>query len=195
MSTVNQGNQAGQANPSMKKPTSQDQGQKGNPNMLTSTSNPGTENREWTRATEKAKDSANCATEAATHAANAVSSMANQAVSDVSSMASKAASDAATMASQAACNVGKQADELTANCGHQIEGFGETLGRNAPHSGYLGSASQAVANTVKESGHYIEEHKLSGIAADVAQVIKRNPIPAVCIALGLGWFVGRQLRG
>jgi len=196
MNTTSQSGQSSQTNQGSqaKKPGSQDP-MKGNPNMLNAASNPGSENREWDRATEKAKDAASCATEMASHAANAVSGMASQAASNLGTMASHAASDVGTMASQAACNVGKQADELTANCGHNIESFGDTIRKNTPSSGYLGAASRAVADTVKESGHYIEEHKLSGMAADVVSVIKKNPLPAVCIALGLGWFLGRQLRG
>ena len=154
-----------------------------------------TETREWNRAADKAKDTVGCASDMASHAANAVGAMASQAANDVGTIAGQAASDVGKMAGQAASDVGRKADELTANCGAGIQSFGETMRKNTPQSGYLGTASQAVANTVKDTGHYIEEHKLSGMTADVAQLVKRNPLSAVCIAVGLGWFIGRQLRG
>jgi len=210
MSTVNQekkGSFQDTGNQERKTP-SQDPGFKrpntGNPNMPTTPA--AAVETEWNQVADKAKDLATTAGECASHTAAAVGTMASQAVSDagkmasqaacdVTKMASQAASDVTKMASQAASDVGRRADDLTASAGAGIEGFGETIRRNTPQSGVFGTASQAVANTVKESGHYLEEHKLSGMAEDIALVIKRNPIPAVCIALGIGWFAGRALRG
>ena len=140
--------------------------------MSNSTLTPGVNSDEWTQAVGKAKEAAASVGEMANHAGSAVGAMANQ----------------------AACDVGQRADELTANAGVGIQGLGNRLSQNAPHSGVLGSASQAVARTVKDGGEYLEDAKLSGITEDVAQLIRRNPIPAVLIALGLGWFVSRNLR-
>jgi hypothetical protein len=58
----------------------------------------------------------------------------------------------------------------------------------------LGRASGAVADALDRGGRYIEEKKISGMAGDVTDVIQRNPIPAVLVALGLGFFLGRALR-
>ncbi len=98
------------------------------------------------------------------------------------------------MAGQAASDVGTKADELTASAGAGIHGLGDRLSKIAPQTGPLGSASQAVAQTVKDGGKYIEGAKLSGISEDIAQLIRRYPIPAVLIGVGLGWFVCRKLR-
>ena len=38
------------------------------------------------------------------------------------------------------------------------------------------------------------EGKFSGMTEDVAQLIRKNPIPAVLIGIGLGWFAARALR-
>ena len=40
----------------------------------------------------------------------------------------------------------------------------------------------------------MEEAKLSGITEDIAKLIRRNPIPAVLIAIGLGWCAAGRLR-
>ncbi|HTN02894.1 MAG TPA: hypothetical protein VL132_13500 [Planctomycetaceae bacterium] len=133
---------------------------------------PSVTEKEWTQAAGKARDAAASAGEVASHAASAVGAMASQAVGDV----------------------GRRADNLTARAGVGIQELGDELGRNTPHTGLLGSASQAVARTVRESGEYVESAKLSGMTDDVAHVIRRNPIPAVLISLGVGWFVGRSLR-
>ena len=139
--------------------------------MLTSTLTPGIDKQEWAQAADKAKEAAASVGEMASHAASAVGAMANQ----------------------AACDVGRKADDLTANAGLGIQELGDRLGRQAPQAGVLGSATQAVARTVKDSGEYIEGAKLSGMTEDLAQLIRRNPIPAVLIAVGLGWFVGRKI--
>jgi hypothetical protein len=109
-------------------------------------------------------------------------------------MAGHAVSAVGEMASRAASDVGRKADDLTASAGVGIQELGERLGQKVPHAGYVGSASQAVARTVKEGGEYLEGAKLSGITEDVARVIRRNPIPAILIAIGLGWFVGRTFK-
>jgi ElaB/YqjD/DUF883 family membrane-anchored ribosome-binding protein len=58
----------------------------------------------------------------------------------------------------------------------------------------LGRASGAVADALDSSGRYIEERNISGIANDVTDVIRRNPIPAVLVAVGLGFLLGRTMR-
>ena len=139
--------------------------------MSNSTLTPSVNKDEWTQAAGKARDAAGCVGEMASHAASAVGAM----------------------ASQVACDVGKKADDLRASAGVGIQGLGDRLSKQAPQTGVLGSASQVVASTVKGGGEYIEGVKLNEMTEDVAQLIRRNPIPAVLIALGLGWFVGRKL--
>lgn len=139
--------------------------------MPSPTVNSGVSNNEWNQAGGKAKDAAASAGEMAGHAAMAVSEM----------------------ASHAACEIGKEADALTARAGSGIQELGDRLSRNTPKSGLMGTASQRVAETVKEGGAYVQNAKLSGITEDFAHLIRRNPIAAVCVALSLGWFVGRKL--
>ena len=125
---------------------------------------------------------------------NQAANKAREAAASVGEMANQAACAVGSMASHAACDVGKKADDLTASAGIGIQELGDRLSKNTPHSGVLGSASQAVARSVKDSGEYLEGAKLSGMTEDFAQLIRKNPLPAVFIALGLGWFVARKLR-
>ena len=152
--------------------------------MSSSTTRPGIENNDWAQATEKAKE-----------AAASVSEMASLAASAVGVMSSHVASDASVIASQAVRDVGKKADQLAANAGVGIQGLGDMLSKNSPQAGVLKGASDAVAGVVKEGGEYLQEAKLTGLTEDVSHVIRRNPIPSVVIALGVGWFIGRALKG
>jgi len=117
---------------------------------------------------------------------------------DVASQAmDKAREGAATvghMASQAASAVGKTADNLASSAGTGIKNLGETLRENAPREGMLGNASQTVANTIKDSGRYLEEAGLSGVAEDLTEMIRRNPVPAILIGIGVGFLIGRAMR-
>lgn len=140
--------------------------------MSNSTQSSGVKTNEWTQAEGKARDAA----------------------ADVGEMAGHAASAVGAMASQAACEVGKKADNLTASAGVGIQGLSDRLGQNTPQTGMLGNASQAVAKGLHGGGEYLADAKLSGMTEDIAQLIRRNPIPAVLLAIGLGWFVAGKLR-
>jgi ElaB/YqjD/DUF883 family membrane-anchored ribosome-binding protein len=108
--------------------------------------------------------------------------------------AKEAVSAAGEMAASTASAMGKKADDLTAAAGHRIGGLGDTLAQKAPHEGMAGAASQAVAEGIKESGRYIEQAKLSGMAHDVEHVIKNHPIPALLVCFGIGFCLGRMIK-
>jgi len=127
-----------------------------------------------------------------------VASQAYDKAKDVASQAydkaKESASSVGEMVSGAASSVGKKAEDLTASAGSSIRQFGDTLSQKAPHEGMLGNASQTVANTLRDSGKYIEEAGLKGMTEDVTELIRRNPFPAVLVGLGIGFLIGRALR-
>jgi hypothetical protein len=102
--------------------------------------------------------------------------------------------NAVEMAKDAACAVGHKAEDATAAAGHGIAGFGERIADKGPHSGFAGTATQAVGDTLQKGGHYIEEQKLSGMAGDVVDMVKAHPIPIVIAALGIGFLIGRSMK-
>jgi len=119
---------------------------------------------------------------------------AKEAGTQVLGKAKEAASAAGEMASHTAAAVGHKADDLAAAAGHEIREFGDTIAHRGPHQGLAGAASQAVADSVKGSGRYIEEAKLSGMAHDVEQVIRNHPLPALLVCFGVGFCLGRVLK-
>ena len=143
---------------------------------------------------DKAKEAAANVGDNVNQAASALGEKASQAACTIGEMASEAGCAVGSMASQAACDVGHKANDLAASAGAGIKGLGDKLSQNAPRSGLVGNATQAVAKSVHDSGQYIEDAKLSGMVEDVAQLIRRNPIPAVFLAIGLGWVVARKMR-
>jgi uncharacterized protein YjbJ (UPF0337 family) len=80
-----------------------------------------------------------------------------------------AAHDVAARLTQTAGEVGATAQETTA------------------------TATSAVADTVKGAGGYLQAKGMDRITGDLTGLIRRYPIPAVLIGLGIGLLVGRSL--
>jgi ABC-type transporter Mla subunit MlaD len=88
-------------------------------------------------------------------------------------------------------NMAKSADSAAERVGDNIKSFANTIKENAPREGYMGAASNAVASTVESAGRYLQEQGLTGAAEDMTTMIRRNPIPAVLIGIGLGFLLAR----
>jgi len=121
---------------------------------------------------------------------DAATSVANQA----GDMASKVASQASDMASKVVNKVGETAESATSSVGSSLQSAAGSLRENLPNKGMLGTATETVASTLESSGKYLEDKGLSGMSDDIAGVIKRYPIPAVLLALGLGYLIARSTR-
>jgi ElaB/YqjD/DUF883 family membrane-anchored ribosome-binding protein len=107
--------------------------------------------------------------------------------------AKDAASHVGEAAQHAATAVGQTAENATAAVGQGVQKAAEGVREYGPHEGMLGSATQTVADTLESTGKYVEQKNLSGMVDDVSGLIKRNPIPAVLIGLGIGFLIGRAL--
>jgi ElaB/YqjD/DUF883 family membrane-anchored ribosome-binding protein len=97
-------------------------------------------------------------------------------------------------AKDAASYVGDKAEHATEAVGAGIENLGDKVRRISPKDGMLHNAGEAVADTLESSGRYLEEHGLSGIGEDVTSMVRRNPIPALLIAVGIGFMLARITR-
>jgi hypothetical protein len=75
-----------------------------------------------------------------------------------------------------------------------MESAASSLRSHAPQSGMLGSAASSVADAMESTGRYLEREGLSGIADDVTGLIKRNPIPAMLLAVAVGYLLARATR-
>jgi len=135
------------------------------------------------QAGQKAQDFAHTAGQKAQEFAHT----AGQKISDAASAAGHKVQDAASA-------VGHKAEDATSTLGSGIQSAANRVRDSLPREGMLGKASEAFADTLDRTGRYIEERNISGMANDVTEVIRRNPIPAVLVAVGLGFLLGRTLR-
>ncbi|MDZ4858742.1 MAG: hypothetical protein SGI88_07140 [Candidatus Hydrogenedentes bacterium] len=61
----------------------------------------------------------------------------------------------------------------------------------SPQSGMAGTATSAVAHSLERTGDYLQSEGLSGIADDLTNVVRRNPIPALLAAIGVGFLIAQ----
>jgi hypothetical protein len=104
--------------------------------------------------------------------------------------AKEAASSVSHSAEGAASYVGQKAESATASVGGSMKSLGQSIREKHPHGGAVGDA---VANSLESAGRYLEEEGLKGMADDVTNLIRRNPVPAVLIGVGIGFLVARAM--
>jgi uncharacterized protein YjbJ (UPF0337 family) len=70
----------------------------------------------------------------------------------------------------------------------------ETAGAAAAKAQEMaGVAATAVADTVAGAGTYVQERGVQALPGDLAGLIRRHPVPALLIGLGIGFVLGRSL--
>jgi hypothetical protein len=104
------------------------------------------------------------------------------------------AHEAAGAATDAAKNLGRKADDAVGAAGGGLRTAADSLRQHTPHEGVLGAASSRVADALDRGGRYLEEEKLSGLAKDMAALVRRYPLPAVLLGVGLGFLIARTGR-
>jgi ElaB/YqjD/DUF883 family membrane-anchored ribosome-binding protein len=121
---------------------------------------------------------------------SSVESAASQAGEKVQQATSAAMSKAQELASTAS----KRADEATAALGERVKSAGSALRDRGPHEGMLGSATGAVADSLEHTGRYIQEEGVLGMVEDLTELIRRNPIPAMMVGVGIGFLLAKMTR-
>lgn len=89
--------------------------------------------------------------------------------------------------------IGTKADQATAAAGRGIQSAADTIRENTPNEGILGSAAEAVSSTVERGGRYLEEKRISGMMDDLTDTIRNHPVPALLIAVGVGFLLARAM--
>jgi len=135
--------------------------------------------------------------EAKQAAVSAASGLAQKAQDTASTLADKA-KDAASGVSQRASDVAHKAedkaDDALATMGQRMSSMAGSLRQSTPRSGVVGSAAETVADKLESGGRYLQEHGVSEITDDLASVIRRNPVPSLCLAFGVGFLIGMAAR-
>lgn len=102
-----------------------------------------------------------------------------------------AAKDVADKAGDYARKAGDKLDGVTSSVGSGIKNMAGTVRNAVPEGGVMGTAGHAVADTLEKGGDYLESQGLSGIADDLGNLIKRNPVPATLVGIAIGYLIAR----
>jgi hypothetical protein len=115
----------------------------------------------------------------------------NKGSSSVADKAKDIASNVADKAKEAACGVGARAEDATHAVGSGMQSLAGTVRDKLPQSGMLGSAGSTLASGLENTGRYLQEGGLKGMGEDLTSMIRRNPLPAMLIGIGLGFMLAR----
>jgi len=126
--------------------------------------------------------------------ASGLTDKAKDTASNLYDKAKDAASGLADRAGSVASGAMDKAEDATGAMGHGMRSLADTIDRGGPDGGMLGTAASAVADSLRTGGEYLEQHGLSGIADDLTDLIKRNPIPALFVGIGIGYLLARATR-
>jgi hypothetical protein len=134
-----------------------------------------------------------------------VGDAADEAASGLAATVKEAVSSAVETTTDLASSVVQKVEDVASTIGHKAEGAVETVGGQmkslagtirdkAPKGGVLGTAASGVASTLESGGVYLQEHNLHGMAEGVTDLIRRYPLPAILVGVGMGFLVGRFSR-
>jgi hypothetical protein len=157
--------------------------------------NPMTPSRTGTGSlTEKGTEAVSSMSEQAKDAASSTAHRVGEAAWSATQKAKEMASSVGQSASEVAFHVGQKADDTTSAVGGGMRSLAGTLRGNMPHEGMMGSASTAVADTLDRGGRYLQEEGLRGVGKKLTNLIRRNPLPALLIGIGVGFLIARSVR-
>jgi gas vesicle protein len=128
------------------------------------------------------------------HKAESLASDAADKARQAASTVTERAHDLASSASEMATNAGKRVTDTVSHLGENIQSAAGTLRDRGPREGRLGDATSAVADRMDSAGRYLQEEGLSGMADDLTTLIRRNPIPALFVGIGIGFLLARITR-
>jgi hypothetical protein len=119
---------------------------------------------------------------------------AKEAAGQMADRAKEAASSATQSAKDMAADAQRKADSALSSVGDRLQSAAGTIREKGPHEGFLGTASSRLASNLEDSGRYLQEEGLRGMAEDVTDCIRRNPVASMFVGIGLGFLLARAIR-
>jgi len=113
-------------------------------------------------------------------------------ISSIGETAKDTASAVVHSAEDAAAYMGHKAEDATTAVGDGLTSLSKTIRAHSPQDGIAGQASTAVANTLESTGAYLKEEGLKGMADEVNELVRRHPMPALLVAVGVGFLIARM---
>jgi uncharacterized protein YjbJ (UPF0337 family) len=102
--------------------------------------------------------------------------------------------EARVAAEEMAASATEKASQSMSAVGEKIGSLADTIRERAPHEGAMGTAATTVANKLGAAGSYLQEKKVDHMVGDLTSMIRRYPIPALLIGLGIGYLLAGRSR-
>jgi len=109
---------------------------------------------------------------------------------DASSLASKAVGETKRLGAF----MEEKAEQAAKAVGAGMESVSCMIHKNEPQSGVLHDVGETLAAKLESGGRYLESHGLTGVGEDVTNMVRRNPIPALLIGIGVGILLARMVK-
>jgi|SRR5579885_3099297 len=94
----------------------------------------------------------------------------------------------------ATLNVGDaagRADRATKSAGEAVEAAAVRVREHLPQEGRLGAVAGKFADTLEQSGAYLRQEGLTGVLDDLETLIRRYPVQALLLGVGIGYVLSR----
>ena len=105
-----------------------------------------------------------------------------------------AISAAAAKTRDVASSTLQMAEGAVDTIGGEMKSLAGSIREKAPAGGMCGGAASGIANTLESSSAYLQERNLDGLGGDATNLIRRYPLQALLVGLGVGFLVGRIVR-
>ena len=126
-----------------------------------------------------------------TGGATGVMDKARDVASNVADRAKDTASTVADTARDWASTAGQKAEGALESVGSGMTSLAGSVRESVPSGGVLGSAGHYVADALESGGRYLQQEGFRGIGEDLTNMIRRNPIPALLLGIGVGYLLAR----
>jgi cell division septum initiation protein DivIVA len=113
---------------------------------------------------------------------------------NVAEKARDMARSATETARDAATGVMDRAKDMAGNVAETARDWASGAADAVKQSDVVNKAGEYVSDAWESGSRYFQEHSFKDMAEDVAGVIRRNPIPALLVGIGLGFILARSLR-
>jgi uncharacterized protein YjbJ (UPF0337 family)/uncharacterized protein YoxC len=116
---------------------------------------------------------------------------AGQAAAGIQQKVGNLAEDTQAKAQELNTRASEGLNEAKTAVGKKMGSLAETIRRNLPKEGSVGSATQSVANSLSAAGSYLEEHTFEDFSTDMTAVIRRYPLQSLLVGVGIGYLISR----
>jgi len=111
---------------------------------------------------------------------------------NVADQARDIAGNVVDKAKDIASTVGQRAEDGLGAVGSGMSNLAGTVREHTGGTGMLHDVGERVAAGLETGGHYLSEQGFKGMADDLTDLIRRNPIPALLVGIGVGFLLARS---